>query len=767
MRTLVILRGAPGVGKSTWIKEHHLEPYTHSPDDLRVYCSSLEMQPTGEFKISQNRENESMTWEVLFKILEYRMSRGEFTIIDATASKTKDMQQYKDLASSYRYRMYCVDFTNVPIETCLKQNKMRPEYKQVPQKAIENIYARFATQKVPSGITVIQPDEFDKILEQPIDLSEYKKLVFIGDIHGCYDTLMQYPDFKEGLKDDTEYIFLGDYCDRGNQSYEVLNFLNSIKDKPNVCLLEGNHERHLYDYGCEVPAKSNEFEYKTKPELIAKGFTEKNARELYRKCRQFSHIIYNGLEILACHGGIPNLNTNLLYFPTKSIIKGVGNYEDYLTIAESWMGQTKENQYLIHGHRNTEGSETRLADRVFNLEGKVEFGGQLRIVELTMEHFGVEYGWTENGDRIPIGIITTPQWNVVELEDCQPVNENLNTEERKVETIEEAITYLRNNKFINEKSLADGISSFNFSREAFIKGNWNRQTVLARGLFIDTINNRVMARSYQKFFNINERPETELSNLKNKLVFPVKAYLKENGFLAIVSYNPNKDNLFIASKSTTGGDYVEYIKQQLKPYYEKTLKLLKTAYKDGDSYSLIFECIDIEKDPHIIKYDESKLVLLDGIKNELEYETLDYSTLQDFANHIGCPIKQQLYELKTWEDFRNLYYASQEEDYTYNNEYIEGFVFVDQNGFMTKLKTGYYKQWKKLRGVAQTTLRCGYITKTGMLTSSLDNFFYGYCRDLYNTYYNKETKEYPFKTDIISLRERFLLEKTSSLLKES
>lgn len=758
MRTLVILRGAPGAGKSTWIKEHHLEPYTLAPDDLRIYCSSLEMQPTGELKISQNRENESMTWEVLFKILEYRMSKGEFTIIDATASKTKDMQQYKDLASSYRYRMYCVDFTDVPMETCIARNKTRPEYRQVPQKSIENIYARFATQQVPSGITIIKPDEFDKVLETPIDLSSYKKLVFIGDIHGCYDTLMQYPDFKEGLKDDTEYIFLGDYIDRGNQNYEVLNFLNSIKDLPNVCLLEGNHERHIYDYGCGVPSKSNEFETKTRKELVAKGFNEKTAREFYRKCRQFSHIIYNGLEILACHGGIPNLNTNLLYFPTNSIIKGVGNYNDYLTVTESWMGQTDNSQYLIYGHRNTEASETRIADRVFNLEGKVEYGGQLRIVELEVKGQNVEYGWTEDGARIPVGINVLTGWNVVELEDCQPIDENLITEERKVETVEEAIAYLRNNKFINEKILSDGVSSFNFTREAFLKGNWNKQTVLARGLFIDTINNSVMARSYQKFFNINERPETDLANLKNKLVFPVKAYLKENGFLAIVSYNPNKDNLFIASKSTTGGDYVEYIKQQLKPYYEKTLKLLRTAYEDDDSYSLVFECIDIENDPHIIKYEQSKLVLLDGIKNELEYQTLDYSRLQNIATYIGCPVKQKLYELKTWEEFRSLYYESQEEDYQYQDEYIEGFVFVDSNGFMTKLKTGYYKLWKKLRGVAEITLRCGYITKTGMLTSSIENEFYGYCRSLYKNYYNKETKEYPFKIDIISLRDNFMRE---------
>ena len=74
---------------------------------------------------------------------------------------------------------------------------------------------------------------------------------------------------------------------------------------------------------------------------------------------------------------------------------------------------------------------------------------------------------------------------------------------------------------------------------------------------------------------------------------------------------------------------------------------------------------------------------------------------------------------------------------------------------MTKCKTAYYNEWKKLRGVADSTLRCGYITRTGMLTSALENKFYGFCRDLYNNYYDRVEKKYPFKTDIISLRNKF------------
>ena len=61
-------------------------------------------------------------------------------------------------------------------------------------------------------------------------------------------------------------------------------------------------------------------------------------------------------------------------------------------------------------------------------------------------------------------------------------------------------------------------------------------------------------------------PQTDLAVLRDKLKVPVTAYVKENGFLAIVAYDYNHDDLFIASKSTTKGDYVEYIKEQLNPY---------------------------------------------------------------------------------------------------------------------------------------------------------------------------------------------------------
>ena len=754
MRTLLILRGAPGCGKSTWVKNNGLSAYTLCPDDIRVMCASRELKADGAFAIARNHAVEQETWKIILDLLEYRMSRGELTVLDATASKTKDIKQYKELADQYRYRMYCVDFTDVPLEVCKKQNLQRPEDKIVPEQGIENIYARFATQPVPAGVEIIKPNELDKILEKPIDLSTYRKIVFIGDIHGCYDTLMQY--FKDGLEDDVEYIFLGDYIDRGNQNAEVMNWLYSIKDRPNVCLLEGNHERWIQAYGMNVEAKSKEFEEKTKNQLILGGFDQKKARIFYRKLRQMSHFTYNGIEVLATHGGIPCMRANLTYIPTCAFINGVGEYNDYQDVADTWMKETKENQYQVHGHRNTAQDPVQLADRVFNLEGEVEFGGKLRIVELTSDTFN---GWAFGHPEA--GLVTGIHWNVVELANCQPITEDFNVEKAPVETVEQAVEYLRNNQFVKEKKLGNGISSFNFTREAFYSANWTRQTVLARGLFIDTDNNKIMARSYEKFFRINEVRETEMVALKNRLKFPVKAYVKENGFLGIVSYNYKIDNLFIATKSSDKGDCAEYFNKMLEPYKEKLLNLFRALDKseDQDTYSFVFECVDQENDPHIIKYDKSDIYLLDVVYNDLEFKTLPYWRLKELAETISCKVKTEAYTIKDYDEFRDLVNRADDEDYKYNGNYIEGFVFVDQNGFMTKLKTGYYNFWKHMRSVADSTLRCGSYRRMGSLLTVQGNQFAAFCKECFNNDRIKETKSYPYKTDIISLREKFLFSK--------
>ena len=220
MRVLLLLRGSAGCGKSTWIEQNGLKPYAISADEIRMMCSSPALGADGKEFI--NPANDMYVWDTLYDILERRMRNGDFTVVDATNSKTSEMNKYKNLCEKYKYRIYCVDFTDIPIEETKRRNKLRPEIKQVPEEAIDRMYSRFETQKIPSGITAIKPNELEKIWLRTIDLSEYKAIHHIGDIHGCYTALKEYIDTDGGLKDDEFYIFLGDYIDRGLENVEVL-----------------------------------------------------------------------------------------------------------------------------------------------------------------------------------------------------------------------------------------------------------------------------------------------------------------------------------------------------------------------------------------------------------------------------------------------------------------------------------------------------------------------------------------------------------------
>ena len=137
------------------------------------------------------------------------MQRGEFTVIDATNSKTSEMNKYKKLCQEYRYRIFLVDFTDVSIEECKKRNSLRAAMKQVPEAVIDKMYSRFKTQGIPSGITVIKPEELDKVFMKKIDLSEYKVIHHVGDTHGAYTALQKYLNAIGGIKDDEFFIFVG------------------------------------------------------------------------------------------------------------------------------------------------------------------------------------------------------------------------------------------------------------------------------------------------------------------------------------------------------------------------------------------------------------------------------------------------------------------------------------------------------------------------------------------------------------------------------
>lgn len=740
MRVLLLLRGSAGCGKSTWIEQNGLKNYTLCADDIRMLCSSPVMTVSGKEAI--NQANDNVVWGTLFKLLELRMQNGEFTVIDATNSKTSEMNRYKELCDAYKYRIYCVDFTDVPIEVTKERNRMRPEVKQVPDEAIEKMYARFQTQKIPSGITVIKPDELSRIWMKPLDVSEYKKVHHIGDIHGCYTALKEYFDREGGIKDDELYIFCGDFIDRGLENADVVRFLLGIYHKPNVWLLEGNHERWLWVWANDGVSSSKDFELVTKTELDDAKINKKLVRQLYRKIGQCAYYTYAGNTYIVTHAGLSNIPANITTVATSQMVKGVGNYNDVEAVSHSFVANTPANCYQIHGHRNTKRLPTQVNERVFNLEGQVEFGGHLRCVQVA-----------------PDGIHTVVEIkNNVFKEREEPAKPIAHGEQ----SVGDVIIALRQNKYVQEKRYGN-ISSFNFTKTAFYDKVWDEQTTKARGLYIDIARQKVAARAYDKFFNINERPETKLDMLQHRMAFPAVAYVKENGYLGIASYGADEDSLFITTKSNPEGDFAVWLREMLqRKYSEATLEKIKEHCKEHD-VSFVFECVDMKNDPHIIEYDEDKLFLLDIVYNDMNYRKYSFEEMCAVANEFGLVHKEKAYVLESWQDFFDWYYTVTNEEYKYNNHHIEGFVIEDANGYMVKLKLHYYNFWKFMRSISHEAIRKGYIDRqrTSALTSAIANQYYGWVKTLHDV---EDLSTVP--KDICTLRRLFFETEAGKLFKD-
>ena len=672
MRTLLLLRGIQASGKSTWIKENNLEPYTLSADNIRLNIANPVLLEDGSYEISQKYNK--VTWELLYKYLEMRMQNGDFTIIDATHSDLKLLNKYKDLASIYKYTMYCLEF-DVPLEEALKRNKERDNYKYVPERVIERTYETIKNnEKLPSALKKIE--SIDEIINfYTADVNQYEKVVIIGDIHSCAEPL------KEVLKDfneETLYIFVGDYFDRGIQPVETFNIMLDLLEKPNVILIEGNHEeksmkKFIYDE--EKYTKS--FEETTLLPLLKEydvDYVRASLKKIYKKLRQCFAFEFRGKKFLCTHGGLP-LVPKLTLVSAKEMIHGVGKYETEIgeIYSENYKKGLCQGFIQVHGHRGVNDGQFS-----YCLEDRVEFGGELKVLTIDNEgkikKTGIKNSVYNKGLKLPMsGAVEKVEFN----------------------TANELINEMIRHQFINVKECEHNLISLNFNREAFNKKKWNDLTIKARGLFVDKDSGEVKIRSYNKFFNFGER-HVNLGYLKKYATYPIRAFKKYNGFLGLASVVNNE--VVLTSKSVTSGKYKDIFQDIWDKVESEVRELLKKTMIENNC-TAVFEVVSPEYDPHIIKYDKEHLYLLDFIENKLDLDThnIDLEFSENLMKKVefssGLLTKKE--ELTRLENYDELYNFLAEKEKSL--EEFEGYVLCDNSGFMFKFKLPYYNLWKTRR----------------------------------------------------------------------
>uniref|UniRef100_A0A672ITG8 Serine/threonine-protein phosphatase n=1 Tax=Salarias fasciatus TaxID=181472 RepID=A0A672ITG8_SALFA len=136
-------------------------------------------------------------------------------------------------------------------------------------------------------------------LSQPILLELEAPLKICGDVHGQYYDLLRLFEYG-GFPPESNYLFLGDYVDRGKQSLETICLLLAYKIKypENFFLLRGNHEcasiNRIYGFYDECKRRYNIKLWKTFTDCF--------------NCLPVAAIVDE--KIFCCHGGLsPDLQS--------------------------------------------------------------------------------------------------------------------------------------------------------------------------------------------------------------------------------------------------------------------------------------------------------------------------------------------------------------------------------------------------------------------------------------------------------------------------
>ena len=132
--------------------------------------------------------------------------------------------------------------------------------KEEPTKELNPITKN--NQLTPEEIKFLCTKALEIFMEEPVLLEVSAPVNICGDTHGQYNDLLRLFEFG-GRPPQTNYLFLGDYVDRGKNSVETMGLLLAYKIKypNNVFLLRGNHEseiiNHVYGFYDECRRRYN------------------------------------------------------------------------------------------------------------------------------------------------------------------------------------------------------------------------------------------------------------------------------------------------------------------------------------------------------------------------------------------------------------------------------------------------------------------------------------------------------------------------------
>jgi RNA ligase len=225
MKYFVMTVGPQASGKTTYCRER-----------LANYC-----------RISQDEQGKE-GHRVAFR---EAIERDEpFIVLDRMNHSREQRGNYLSLARKHGYRTKIV-WVNADRNLCIKRAKARKNHPTLaPEKAEEAISWFFKSFQVPSRkeadeLEIVgQPPVFVPVMDVTNEIGDRRHII-VGDVHGCFDELMELLAERDFDPKEDVLISVGDLVDRGPKVKEVLDFCMLL---PRFYSVAGNHDDKCMRY---------------------------------------------------------------------------------------------------------------------------------------------------------------------------------------------------------------------------------------------------------------------------------------------------------------------------------------------------------------------------------------------------------------------------------------------------------------------------------------------------------------------------------------
>lgn len=394
---VVALIGVSGSGKSTFARKHFKPTEVISSD----FCRAL---------VSDDENNQAATndaFDVLYYIAGKRLEAGKLTVIDAT--NVQDDARKPILNLGKEFNCLCAAIVlDVPEKVCIERNAARPDrdfgphviprqrqqlrktLKQLKREGFRYLYILDSEEKI-DAVTLERQPLWNNLKHEhgPFDI--------IGDVHGCFDELLELVTnlgytatrseqsefgFEVTAPDQRKALFVGDLVDRGPNTPDVLRLVMSmVKANIGLCV-PGNHDIKLMR------------KLKGSDVRITHGLAE-SLEQLERETPEFKKEIADWIDKLISHYVLDDGKLVVAHAGMKEKFQGrgsgkvrdfalfgetTGETDEYgLPVRYQWANDYRGDAMVVYGH--TPVVEPEWINRTICIDTGCVFGGKLTALK--------------------------------------------------------------------------------------------------------------------------------------------------------------------------------------------------------------------------------------------------------------------------------------------------------------------------------------------------------------------------------------------------